>query len=313
MARPLRLEYPGAVWMVKSEGNERKPIFRDDEDRTMYLEILRRVVEMFRWKLQAWVLMNRHFALLVETPEPNLSRGMRQLNGIYTQWFNRRHNRSGSLMHGRFKSVLVEKDTKLVDVARYMALEPVRAGLAATAGVYPWCSYKMTAGLVDEPNWMDDQLILSHFGKSRRQAQEKYRKFVTDPTGLKSNPLNEVVGQIFLGTPGFRDSVMHSIKPNGKGAKLSIARPKVKSIAEAVAAEFGTTIPDMRKKRRGPARKALALLARREAAAKLADIGSVLGIADWSVSTLASAAEHLAEKDKGFRQHVERVAARLQH
>ena len=100
MGRPLRLEYPGAVWHVTCRGNERKAIFRDEEDRLQFLGTLGRVVAMFRWKLHAYVLMGNHFHLLVETPEPNLSRGMRQLNGIYTQRVNRRHKGGDSCCRG---------------------------------------------------------------------------------------------------------------------------------------------------------------------------------------------------------------------
>ena len=126
MARPLRIEYPGAVYHVTSRGNARKKIFLDDIDRDEFLATLGWVVERFGWGCHAYCLMDNHFHLLIETPKPNLSLGMRQLNGVYTQRFNRRHKRVGHLFQGRFKAILVERDSYLLELARYIVLNPVR-------------------------------------------------------------------------------------------------------------------------------------------------------------------------------------------
>src|SRR5260370_36663525 len=114
MARPLRLEYPGAVWHVMSRGNNRGDIFFADEDRLMFLALLREGVRRFRWILHEFVLMTNHYHLVLETPESTLSRGMKWVNQNYAQWFNRRHDRVGHLFQGRFKSILVEKETHLL-------------------------------------------------------------------------------------------------------------------------------------------------------------------------------------------------------
>ena len=147
MSRPLRLEYPGAIWHVTSRGNERKAIFADDDDREKFLEILGQAVVWADWRLHAYVLMGNHYHLLVETPEPTLSRGMRQLNGVYTQHYNRRHKRSGHLFQGRFKGILTEKESHLSELIRYVVLNPVRAKLCANAKDWRWSSYRATAGM----------------------------------------------------------------------------------------------------------------------------------------------------------------------
>lgn len=134
MARPLRLDHAGAVWHVTSRGNERRESLRDERDRERFLELVGDIAGNLRWRVHAFVLMGNHFHLLLETPEPNLSRGMRQLNGIYSQWFNRRHRRVGHLMQDRFKAILVEKQSHLLELARYVVLNPVRAGLVQSAG-----------------------------------------------------------------------------------------------------------------------------------------------------------------------------------
>jgi len=128
MARPLRIEFPGAVYHVTSRGNERKAIFRDDQDHKIFLDTLADVTLRYNWLCHAYCLMDNHYHLLIDTPDGNLSIGMRQLNGIYTQRFNKRYSRVGHLFQGRFKAVLVQKDSHLLEACRYVVLNPVRAG-----------------------------------------------------------------------------------------------------------------------------------------------------------------------------------------
>ena len=131
MARPLRLEYPGAVWHITARGNERKNIFRSDADRRLLLELLGDAVRRYGWIVHTYVLMSNHYHFLIETPRPTLSRGMQWLNGKYAQRFNKRHDRVGHLFQGRFKGFLIENSEYLNEVLRYVVLNPVRAGLVA--------------------------------------------------------------------------------------------------------------------------------------------------------------------------------------
>ena len=126
MARPLRLEFPGAVYHVSSRGNARQRIFFGDADRELFLDTLTQGIARYRWLCHAYCLMENHYHLLIETPRANLSLGMRQLNGIYTQTFNRRHHRVGHLFQGRFRAILVEKESYLLELCRYIVLNPVR-------------------------------------------------------------------------------------------------------------------------------------------------------------------------------------------
>src|SRR3990172_2619948 len=127
MARPLRIEYNGAVYHVTSRGNERKNIFKDDEDRLLFLDTLKKVSEKYNWLCHAYCLMNNHYHLVIETPDGNLSRGMWQLNGVYTQRYNARHYSVGHIFQGRYKAILIQKDSHLLEVSRYVVLNPVRA------------------------------------------------------------------------------------------------------------------------------------------------------------------------------------------
>ncbi len=135
MSRPLRLEYAGALYHVTSRGNERKPIYLEDDDFELFLECLAGVCERFNWVIHSYCLMTNHYHLLVETPDGNLSKGMRQLNGVFTQDFNRRHKRVGHLFQGRYKAILVDKESYLLELCRYIVLNPVRNNRGQIIGV----------------------------------------------------------------------------------------------------------------------------------------------------------------------------------
>ena len=316
MSRPLRLEHPDALWHVTSRGNERRDIFRDDDDREEFLSTLARTVAMFRWRLYAWVLMNNHYHLLLETPEPNLSRGMRQLNGIYTQRFNRRHGRSGHLMQGRFKGILVEKEAHLLELCRYVVLNPVRAGAARSARDWRWSSYRATAGLESAPEWLDADAVLSLLSSRRPLAEGRYREFVSD--GLRSPyaPWQALTHQILLGGEAFvgkaeRWMAGRESLPEIPRRQRLVRRPSLEQMAAAAARVFAVPATDVRRKRGGPVRLALALAARREAALPLQAIGAFLGIRSWSASHMATAAEQLAKKDAAFRRTLEALLGEI--
>ena len=196
MARPLRIEFPGALYHVTSRGNARAPIFLEDCDRRLILRILSDVVARYRWVCHAYCLMTNHFHLLIETPEANLSRGMRQLDGLYTQRFNRAHERVGHILQGRFGAVLVERDAHLLELARYVVLNPVRAGLVATAEAYPWSSLRATIGLAPAPEWLSTGALLARFG-----SRARYLEFVHEGAG-QASPWTGLRGAV-LGSDGF--------------------------------------------------------------------------------------------------------------
>lgn len=205
MARPLRIEYAGAVYHVTGRGNERQDIFRDDRDRIKFLEIVHQVCDRFNWLCHAYCLMTNHYHLLVETIDPTLSRGMRQLNGVYTQAFNRHHSRVGHLFQGRFKAILVEKDAYLLELCRYIVLNPVRANMVRSAKDWKWSSYRATAGMEGPFLLLTVDWILSQYDTHRLKAQKEYRHFV--PAGRETSPWKDLKGQIYLGTDAFVESL----------------------------------------------------------------------------------------------------------
>ncbi|HMS85989.1 MAG TPA: transposase [Nitrospira sp.] len=211
MARPLRLEYPGALYHVTARGNARQDIFLQDEDRPRFLRVLEQVVARCHLLLHAYCLMDNHFHLVVETPDANLSKAMRQLNGVYTQAFNRRHQRVGHVLQGRFKAILVDRDNYLLELCRYVVLNPVRARLTREPDTYLWSSYRATAGLVPPSAGLTVDWLLSQFGRQRAAAHRKYRAFVAEGIGQDS-PWGQVQGQVLLGSERFVERLLSSLR-----------------------------------------------------------------------------------------------------
>jgi len=219
MARPLRIEFAGALYHVTSRGDRREAIYEDHEDRDTFLRTLAEVVERFNWICYAYCLMTDHYHLVVETPNANLSRGMRQLNGVFTQASNRRHGRMGHLFQGRFKGILIDKDSYLLELTRYVVLNPVRAGMVEQPGDWPWSSYRAMAGEAPVPKWLATEALLAQFASRRSDARKRYRRFVAQ--GLDMGSIwSGLRQQIYLGGEAFVERMQEKMEI--KGDALSI-------------------------------------------------------------------------------------------
>ena len=233
MARPLRIEFPGALYHVTSRGDRREPIFEDDEDRLKFMEVLAEVVKRFNWVCHVFCLMTNHYHLVVETPEGNLSKGMRQLNGMFTQASNRRHKRVGHIFQGRFKGILVDKDSYLLELARYVVLNPVRAGMVKHPKEYPWSSYGMMVGYVQTPSWLAADGVLALFGTRRAEARRRYAQFVAEGVG-KETVWSELRQQIYLGNERFVQRMQR--KAALQGDELTVPRAQRRAPTPSLAA-----------------------------------------------------------------------------
>jgi putative transposase len=178
MGRPPRLQAHGATYHVTCRGNRRHDIFTDAHDRFRFLQLVEDNVWRLGWDYHCYCLMTNHYHLLVRTPEPDLSRGMHRLNGVYAKWFNRRHGYTGHLFERRFTSVVLEGDAHLLELTRYIVLNPVRAGLAVAAGDWKWSSYSATIGEAKQPAFLSTNWILSLFSRDSNRARELYAEFV---------------------------------------------------------------------------------------------------------------------------------------
>lgn len=202
MARPLRLEFCGALYHITSRGNHREAIYDDVADKELFLSVLDEVCRDCNWVCHAYCLMSNHYHLLIETPDANLSKGMRQLNGIYTQSYNRSHGRSGHLFQGRYKAILVEKESYLIELARYIVLNPVRAQMVRSAKDWRWSSYRATVGQVQGPSCLRVDWLLSAFAENAAVAIDCYKQFITEGKNQPS-PLDKLRNQVYLGGDEF--------------------------------------------------------------------------------------------------------------
>ncbi len=207
------------MYHLTSRGNARQDIFLDDTDRETFLEVLAHVIERYRWVCHAYCIMGNHYHLLIETPTANLSRGMQLLNGMYTQAFNRCHGRVGHVLQGRFKSILVEKDSHLLELARYVVLNPVRAKMVRHPRQYRWSSYRAIAGEVESPGFLTVEWILSQFDRNPKRAKLAYQRFVKQGQGV--SVWDDVKGGILLGTESFVERMKPLVKEKGVDTEIS--------------------------------------------------------------------------------------------
>lgn len=228
MGRPLRIEFEGAVYHITSRGNERQKIFVDNKDREKFLNILEEYHKRFKAIFHCFALMNDHYHLLLETPLGNLVRIMQGINGRYTGYFNRRHGRIGHLFQGRYRGILVDKESYLLVLNRYIHLNPVRAGICKRPEDYFWSSYRGYMNLQERLQWVEYDWILAQFvgsEGSEEEAMQKYKNFVEEGMSKKvSNPLRKVRGGIILGKGRFFDKIKEQIA--GRGINEEITKRK---------------------------------------------------------------------------------------
>ena len=212
MSRPLRLELSGALYHVMARGNAKQAIYLDDQDRCFFLESLWNISERLDWQVWAYCLMNNHYHLLLQTAQPTLARGMRDLNGVHSRTFNQRHDRVGHLFQGRYKSVIVDKSSYLMEVTRYIVLNPVRSGLCAAPEEWRWSSYRAAAGLAHAPARLAARAALAPFGADSEQTRGAFVEFVR--AGLTaSDPVTGHRVPAILGDDAFVAEVAQSTAP----------------------------------------------------------------------------------------------------
>jgi putative transposase len=286
-----------------NRGVERRTIFLDDDDRHRFVAHLSNVVHDRGWQLIAFVLMANHYHLFVRTPQPNLSRGMQDLDGSYAAAFNERHERVGHLFQGRFRSHLVDSDAYLLEVARYVVLNPVRAGLVDAPGDWMWSSYRATAGLAAIPSWLDPAPLLDRFDpQDWNRAKCEYRAFVAK-TPARS-PWEDLAAQMALGTPEFLRSVETRVRERKCGEDHLRDQRTFR----------GVTISEVRKALdgiEGDARALFVILATRHTHATRAAIGREVGITGAGVSYIVRSASDRIREDREFAERVKKLEASL--
>lgn len=300
MTRPLRLEFAGALYHVTARGNARQKIFLDEQDRQRFIEYLGREVEQQGWRCYAYCLMDNHYHLLIETPEPNLVSGMRRLNGVYTQAFNRRHRTVGHLLQGRYKAILVEKEAYLLELCRYIVLNPLRAKAVRRLDRWPWSSYLATAGRVFAPSWLAVRQVQALFA-----SRAAYEYFVAQGIG-QTAPWMQLRGQIYLGGEEFLKRLQRRLPARPvKGvvrSHLRPLRPSAEAVEAAVAKAYRTLPDNVLERADAGAYKAAVYLLRRVANLPLAEVARRAGVSPGRVSQIQAEIERgkLAEPLKGL-------------
>lgn len=208
MSRPLRLQFPGALYHVTSRGDKKCAIYQDHTDYTVWLSILGEICAQYNFVIHGYCQMTNHYHLIAETIDGNLSRGMQQLNGRYSQYYNRRHGLVGHVFQGRFKAILVQRDQYLMELVRYVVLNPLRAGLVTSLDDWKWSNYADMVGKRTAPEWLDTLSTLQNFSARDQDAVTGYCRFVTEGIG-RSSPLLNTRHQLMLGDDKFVASVYH--------------------------------------------------------------------------------------------------------
>lgn len=261
---------------ITSNALQGQLLFEDDFDRTFFLADLRRTVRRYAWIVHGFCLMGTHYHLTVETPVPNLSIGVRQLNGVYAQGYNARRSRSGHVFQARFKSQVVARDSHMLELCRYTDLNPCRAGVCAHPRDWRWSSYRAYVGLEPAPRFLTTAWVLAQLGTTRREAQRAYANFVEERLNAE-RPRN--IGEIYLGSSEFaaRSSAPHDPIPEVPRAHWQPVRPSIESILE-------------HEPERG------ILVACRTYGYPLKDVGGVLGV---HYSTVSRRLRHLEQTADG--------------
>ena len=297
MARPLRIQYPDAVYHVTCRGNEKKDIFRDDADRNRFVQLLTQSVNIYTVKLHSYVLMTNHFHLLVETPLGNLSEFMRHFNISYTGYFNRRHSRVGHLYQGRYKAILVDKNEYLSILSRYIHLNPVRIeSLQKTEPrerykqliSYPWSSLAGYIAKRKKQYFVQYSFVLSEYGGDTDKARKAYRKALIEEMTQGKGVHEQVVGQSVIGSEEFIAWVKGKFLMEGKDreapAHQAIRRYRLKEeIAEVLSRKTGKTLEAISREK-GPLRQIAMDLLHRHGGLTNLEIGRLFGVDYSSVS-----------------------------
>ena len=255
MARPLRIQFPGAFYHVMNRGNTGMNIYRSARDREKFLEYVGEAVKRYGIKVHTYCLMTTHYHFLIETPHPNLSQAIKWINVGYSVYFNRKRRRSGHLFQGRFKAVLVDADEYLKHLSRYIHLNPVRARMVEHCRDYAWSSYRALSGYVESPEWLETDGLLSLFGEDRESAKKRYRDFVESVENEKvENPSDDVVGGVVLGRVEFVNWVKKTFLSKDSNSreipqlKILKPRPTFDDLVQAVSEEFGCGMENILRK-----------------------------------------------------------------
>ena len=311
LARPLRIEFPGAFYHVTSRGNEKKAVFRNSRDKEKFLSYLESAHDRYGAVIHVYCLMENHYHLLLETPRGNLSQILHHINGAYTTYFNIKRGRYGHLFQGRYKGILIEKDAYGEELSRYIHLNPVRGGVVKDPLEYEWSSYQYYVGKQREPEWLVTGWVLGYFGGRGRPGYKKYREFVERGlTKELDSPLRKVIASTFLGSEGFIKRIRKEYledreidRRNLPAVKQILKGPSLEEIEKAVAKAVG--------KDHVFCRKLCIYLSHRYSGMGLDEIGKYFRMKGSAVSQSSRRFKRVIDEHKGMERMIETIKEKL--
>ncbi len=311
MARPLRIEFPGAWYHVMNRGAGRRWIYKYDKHYHYFLSLLADVTERYRVEVHAYCLMGNHYHLMLHTPDGNLQRIMRHINGVYTQYFNRTERTDGALFRGRYKAILVDAQTYWLALSRYIHRNPLEAGLVKRLGDYRWSSYPAYLGKITPPEWLVTREILGSMGK--RKARARYRDYIMDKTQTELDKCYQHKHfSAILGDDEFKQAVLAEVdpEPDVPESRIGRVRPGIEEIFTAVERYYEVSEKELLRTTRGrgvisPARAVAMYLSQQLSDKKLSEIAVHFGLAGYA-SAGASIRNFKVrlEKDKQLRKDI---------
>ena len=311
MARPYRLQGENCLYHIMSRGDDRKKIYTSAADYRKFMDYVVKAKERYQFYLYAYCLMTNHFHLLFETKLPNLSKIMHYIKGSYTTYYNIRHHRTGHLFQGRFKSIVVDRDSYLLELSRYIHLNPMRARIVKNPFDYVWSSYRGFLGKKDR--YIDRDQVEQYLGMTSRE----YRRFVL--AGLKEpkDPLKKVYAGFLLGSVGFIKNRLKDLEIQRTSEEvieksaMFADQERTEQIIEAVLAYFHTTLEKLRMNRTRPmrAKQILIYLLREHTSLTNQAIGDLVGMRYPAVSKARLTIERLLEEDKQVMRMISKIVS----
>ena len=318
MARPLRIEYQNAWYHIMNRGRRGEPVFMTKDDYFGFIDLLEETTEIWNFRVAAYCLLPNHYHLLVQTPDANLSRCMRHIDGVYTQRFNRRNGCDGQLFRGRFKSILIEADNYLLQLVRYIHRNPLKAGLTEKLGSYRWSSHKGYLSTAEKWNWLHKDFILSMLSHQKNERILCYRQFISTDDEEIDTVFEKKRWPSIIGSAQF----IGVIKEKFFTQKLDDEVPQSKELApdadlikKVVCKSYRIYEYDLLQSKRGffhEPRNVAIYLTRRLRGDSLKDIAELYKINKYSsVSSVIERMKALITQDQKLRKRIEKLIPKI--
>ncbi len=320
MARQLRVEFEGAFYHVTSRGNGRENIFYKKQDKEKFLGILKRTKDRYGYLLHAYALMDNHYHLLIETPKANISQIMQNINTSYTVYINRKYKKFGHLFQGRFKGIIVDKESYLIELSRYIHLNPVRARIIARPEKSKWTSYKAFINKKAGNGMVTTEDTLSYFSEKSDDAVKAYKMFVESGIGGGDSPFEDVEAGLVLGSDDFIEGILDLLSKINNDVEI----PQLKQLRVDVPAEkvvtccsrfYGLNEEELTGRGKGKVERQVAIYMMKVNGSKRTnrEIGEYFGIKGPAVSGIIKTVERRMIKDEGFRKNIEMLNWRMKN